>query len=264
MCYVGLPYWNLIHSYWHSILFELSLQSKISGNIEYNKIEFVYPTRPDVKVLKGLDLVVNPGQSVALVGESGCGKSTLVSLLERFYDPYAGSLVSVLVAHGGRGNSIWMSPVKGSCMQGCQLLRIIIWTPQLFQSCLAKRKTLKKKRKRKKEKKKRLKCTYAHFCTFSYLLFVMQEILYAWWERGRKQLPLNAGELTVLLVWDICCRKSTLLSKPRLLDFTTIKFNSKVAHGRSHCKTTKYWIHTKYRSFLGKVTKNSGNNITAI
>ena len=37
-----------------------------------------------------------------------------------------------------------------------------------------------------------------------------------------------------------------------------------VAHGRSHCKTTKYRIHTKYRSLLGKVTKNSENNITAI
>ena len=50
-------------------------------------------------------------------------------------------------------------------------------------------------------------------------------------------------------------------SKARL---NTIKFDSKVTHGRSHFKTTKYWIHTKYRSLLGKVTKSSENNITAI
>ena len=50
----------------------------------------------------------------------------------------------------------------------------------------------------------------------------------------------------------------------KTIKFNTIRFNSKVAHGRSHCKTTKYRIHTKYRSLLGKVTRNSENNITAI
>ena len=49
-------------------------------------------------------------------------------------------------------------------------------------------------------------------------------------------------------------------SKPRLSNL--IVFNSKVTHGRS--QTTKYGIHTKYRSLLGKVKKNSENNITAI
>jgi ABC-type multidrug transport system fused ATPase/permease subunit len=59
----------------------------LEGNIEFKDIIFKYPARPDVEVLRGLDLVVKKGQTVALVGPSGCGKSTIVSLTERFYDP---------------------------------------------------------------------------------------------------------------------------------------------------------------------------------
>ncbi len=57
-----------------------------------NSVHFNYPSRPDVKVLQGLELEVKPGHTLALVGPSGCGKSTVVSLLERFYDPQSGSL----------------------------------------------------------------------------------------------------------------------------------------------------------------------------
>ena len=55
-------------------------------------MHFVYPSRPDVHVLQGLDISVKSGQTLALVGPSGCGKSTVVSLLERFYDPVSGIL----------------------------------------------------------------------------------------------------------------------------------------------------------------------------
>lgn len=44
-------------------------------------------------MLKGLSLVIEPNESVALVGESGCGKSTCVSLLMRFYDPSEGVIL---------------------------------------------------------------------------------------------------------------------------------------------------------------------------
>lgn len=57
-----------------------------------NNIHFHYPSRPEVEVLKGLSINVQPGQTLALVGSSGCGKSTVVSLLERFYDTQSGSL----------------------------------------------------------------------------------------------------------------------------------------------------------------------------
>ena len=62
----------------------------------FNEVVFNYPTRPDVPVLQGLSLEVKKGQTLALVGSSGCGKSTVVQLLERFYDPLAGSVVSTL------------------------------------------------------------------------------------------------------------------------------------------------------------------------
>ncbi|XP_071479160.1 ATP-dependent translocase ABCB1-like [Diadema antillarum] len=65
---------------------------RLEGEIKYSNLKFAYPTRPDVTVMKGLNLSIKPGQTVALVGESGCGKSTLVSLLERFYDPEEGTV----------------------------------------------------------------------------------------------------------------------------------------------------------------------------
>uniref|UniRef100_A0A8C8RS07 ATP-binding cassette sub-family B member 5 n=1 Tax=Pelusios castaneus TaxID=367368 RepID=A0A8C8RS07_9SAUR len=62
----------------------------IKGTLEFNNIQFSYPSRPDVQVLKGLSLKIDSGQTVALVGSSGCGKSTTVQLLQRFYDPQEG------------------------------------------------------------------------------------------------------------------------------------------------------------------------------
>lgn len=62
----------------------------IEGSIAAKKVEFEYPTRPDVPVLRGLSVDVSPGKTLALVGGSGCGKSTIVSLIERFYDPRTG------------------------------------------------------------------------------------------------------------------------------------------------------------------------------
>uniref|UniRef100_A0A4X2M929 P-type phospholipid transporter n=1 Tax=Vombatus ursinus TaxID=29139 RepID=A0A4X2M929_VOMUR len=62
----------------------------ISGNLEFKNVHFTYPSRQEVKILKGLNLKVNSGQTVALVGNSGCGKSTTVQLIQRLYDPTEG------------------------------------------------------------------------------------------------------------------------------------------------------------------------------
>jgi len=66
--------------------------AQLNGNIEFKKAVFSYPTRPGVQVLKKLDLHVESGRKVALVGASGCGKSTIIQLIQRFYDVDSGSV----------------------------------------------------------------------------------------------------------------------------------------------------------------------------
>ncbi|GMR48476.1 hypothetical protein PMAYCL1PPCAC_18671, partial [Pristionchus mayeri] len=68
-------------------------KGELRGDITLKGIHFEYEQRKGIKVLDGLDLRVEPGQTVALVGPSGCGKSTVVSLLERFYEPSSGNLI---------------------------------------------------------------------------------------------------------------------------------------------------------------------------
>ena len=60
-----------------------------------NNVVFHYPTRDTVRVLNGLSLDVEPGQTLALVGSSGCGKSTVLQLLQRFYDTDSGAVVGL-------------------------------------------------------------------------------------------------------------------------------------------------------------------------
>lgn len=65
---------------------------KIKGDITVENVHFTYPSRPDVPILRGMNLRVNAGQTVALVGSSGCGKSTIISLLLRYYDVLKGKI----------------------------------------------------------------------------------------------------------------------------------------------------------------------------
>ena len=69
-------------------------RDSVMGRIEFKNIEFIYPSDENKrKILNGLNLVFEPGQKVALVGESGCGKSTTVNLIERLYEPTAGEVL---------------------------------------------------------------------------------------------------------------------------------------------------------------------------
>jgi ATP-binding cassette subfamily B protein len=62
----------------------------LSGRIAFENVTFRYPTRPDTPALQDFSLVVEPGETVALVGPSGAGKSTVLQMLLRFHDPDSG------------------------------------------------------------------------------------------------------------------------------------------------------------------------------
>lgn len=64
-----------------------------NSTITFKDVKFYYPTRPDVQVLSSINIEVNSGETLALVGGSGCGKSTCLQLISRFYNPDAGQLL---------------------------------------------------------------------------------------------------------------------------------------------------------------------------
>jgi len=70
---------------------------EIIGKISFKGVSFSYPTRKANKILNNMDFTVESGKTLALVGESGCGKSTVISLLERFYNPSFGVIVSLII-----------------------------------------------------------------------------------------------------------------------------------------------------------------------
>ncbi len=60
----------------------------VKGSVEINNLYFSY--NPDRELLKNVNINVEPGKTVAIVGPTGCGKTTLINLLMRFYDPNNG------------------------------------------------------------------------------------------------------------------------------------------------------------------------------
>jgi ATP-binding cassette subfamily B protein len=71
----------------------VALPRPVRGQVTLDDVTFTYPTRPDAPALRGVSLVVEPGETVALVGPSGAGKSTVFQLLLRFFDPQSGRVL---------------------------------------------------------------------------------------------------------------------------------------------------------------------------
>uniref|UniRef100_A0A8D2NGI8 Bile salt export pump n=1 Tax=Zonotrichia albicollis TaxID=44394 RepID=A0A8D2NGI8_ZONAL len=65
---------------------------KVRGEIEFHNVTFNYPSRPDIKTLDNLSMVIKAGETTAFVGSSGAGKSTTIQLIQRFYDPTDGMI----------------------------------------------------------------------------------------------------------------------------------------------------------------------------
>ncbi|KAF1334026.1 Atp-binding protein, partial [Globisporangium splendens] len=66
--------------------------AEVKGHIRFEKVSFAYPSRPDALVLDGLDLDIQPGQVVAIVGKSGAGKTTIASLMTKMINPTHGAV----------------------------------------------------------------------------------------------------------------------------------------------------------------------------
>jgi len=98
----------------------------VQGEITFRDVEFNYPTRPSHRILNGLSIHIEPGQTIAFVGPSGGGKSTIVKLLERFYDPTVGSIE----LDGTNLRDINVKHLRG-------LLGYVGQEPQLFATSIA-------------------------------------------------------------------------------------------------------------------------------
>lgn len=70
--------------------------NRCQGQLEFCNVAFSYPGRSHQTILRDISFLIKAGQKIALVGYSGSGKSTLIQLLQRFYEPIQGKIVSSL------------------------------------------------------------------------------------------------------------------------------------------------------------------------
>lgn len=96
------------------------------GTIRFDNVHFSYPSRPKQKILDGVNLTMQPGESVALVGGSGVGKSSVHALMLRFYDPDQGS-----VSFGNKDIRV-LKPEKLRSLIG-----VVTQDPTLFDGTIA-------------------------------------------------------------------------------------------------------------------------------
>jgi ABC-type multidrug transport system fused ATPase/permease subunit len=75
-----------------NVSLEKSERISIQGDIAFNNIQFSYPSRRDIEVIKDVSFTVETGKQIAFVGPSGSGKTTIAALLYRFYNPESGTI----------------------------------------------------------------------------------------------------------------------------------------------------------------------------
>ncbi len=68
-------------------------ETKVKGKLELKNVSFAYPDSPKVPVLENLNLTINPGETIGILGSTGSGKSSLVNLFPRFYDCTKGEVL---------------------------------------------------------------------------------------------------------------------------------------------------------------------------
>lgn len=68
------------------------LPTPCRGEVVFDGVSFVYPSRPNMPALKDVFLTIEAGETVAFVGPSGAGKTTIIQLIQRFYDPQSGEV----------------------------------------------------------------------------------------------------------------------------------------------------------------------------
>ena len=69
------------------------INKHFNGTLTFSNVEFAYPSRPDIKILKDISFTANAGEKIAIVGPSGAGKSTMASLILQFYQPSSGKIL---------------------------------------------------------------------------------------------------------------------------------------------------------------------------
>jgi HlyB family type I secretion system ABC transporter len=80
----------------------------VRGHIRYDNLSFRYEPNSDSNVLQNINLEIQPGQRIALVGRSGSGKSTLIKLLLGFYTPNSGNIY----IDGFNVNDVWLPSLR--------------------------------------------------------------------------------------------------------------------------------------------------------
>lgn len=65
----------------------------VHGKIEFRNVSFAYPGMGDEKILDNINIVINSGETVCILGQTGCGKTSFVNLIPRFYDVTEGSVL---------------------------------------------------------------------------------------------------------------------------------------------------------------------------